>query len=455
MTGDEQSSKEENDPLPSDAAPKEAGGGATPSAGVPIGWGDTPTNKTNIGFISPRRRYARKKLMTHRGEGHLLTVAPTGAGKGRSALIPALLQYPGSTLTIDLKGEAYHVTSRRRRQMGHRVVVIDPFKTAVKNPDCLNPFDLFSLPGGAPDVDCELLAELLFGGQPINSKDVFWELVAKGMLVGLIGLTAENEDPSKRCLGEVLDLLYADDVDYSIAVQLDKHKFTNILARQELCAYLQHESDRCRPSVRSTAQSMMKCLGSQCVREALSKTTFDLSAWLNGDPIDIYLIFPPDKLASHRALLRLILGTLLNVLTRRATMPEKGTLLLLDECAQLGTLGDLRTALTLLRGYGVQVWSMWQDLSQLKHYYPNDWETILNNSAVMQVFGLTNSWMAKALEDIVGLRADELLAMGGARQALLRPGRRPTITRRVDYLRDKPFGGLFDPNPRYRGRFGR
>ena len=41
--------------------------------------------------------------------GHMLTCAPTGAGKGIGAVIPNLLDYPGSALVIDIKGENYGV----------------------------------------------------------------------------------------------------------------------------------------------------------------------------------------------------------------------------------------------------------------------------------------------------------------------------------------------------------
>ena len=156
---------------------------------------------------------------------------------------------------------------------------------------------------------------------------------------------------------------------------------------------------------------MVKCLGSRAVRAALGPSTFDLADWMRGAPLDIYLIFPPDKLDSHRGLLRLWLGTLLAVLLRRTEVAEPKTLLLLDEAAQLGTLPHLRTALTLLRGYGVRVWSLWQDLSQLRLLYPLDWETILNNSGVIQAFGLSNGWMARTCAEILGVPAGELLAL--------------------------------------------
>jgi type IV secretion system protein VirD4 len=426
-----------------------SGDSAAAAKGLPLGWTTSAPDGARIGFQQGPLPSGNERLICYDGDGHLLTMAPTGAGKGRGCLIPTLLSHPGATLTIDIKAEAYRVTSRHRREMGHRVVALDPFGIALSEPDTLNPMDLFLLPGSAADTDSEMLAELLGGGLSLIGNDQFWEKNGKGMLVGLIGLTAEHEIPENRNMGQLLDYMYVDDVDYTIAVQLDTHKFSNRLARQELCAYLQHESEKCRPSVRSTAQCLLKCLGSESVRKSLARTSFDLMSWFNGDPIDIYLIFPPDKLDSHRPLLRLLLGTLLTILTRRSQMPEHRTLLLLDEIAQCSQLSHLRTALTLLRGYGVQVWSMWQDLSQLKAIYPADWETILNNSAVIQAFGLTNGWAAKALGDVMDMSPNELLRMGRTHQALLLPGQGPQIARRIDYLTDSYFDGLFDANPRY------
>jgi type IV secretion system protein VirD4 len=60
-------------------------------------------------------------------DGHILTCAPTGAGKGIGAVIPNLLTYPGSAFVLDLKGENFAVTARARRAMGQSVFLIDPF----------------------------------------------------------------------------------------------------------------------------------------------------------------------------------------------------------------------------------------------------------------------------------------------------------------------------------------
>jgi len=387
--------------------------------------------------------------MVYPGDGHLLTIAPTGAGKGRSVIIPNLLDYPGPVICIDPKGENYLVTARSRRERGHQVVVLDPFRTVTDHGDRLNSFDIFRLPGAEIDSDAEMLVELITGGEQTLGKDPFWDLTAGGLLTGLAGYSAEQTDPAKQNLGTMLDLLHHDDVDYNLAVILDTHKFKTPLIRQELVGYLQHESDRCRPSVRSTAQAKVKTLCCAAVRQSMSDSTFDLQAVVRGEPLSIYLVLPPEKLHSHRAVLRLWLGVLLSAVMRRSQLPPQRTLFLLDECAQLGSLPLLRQAMTLLRGYGLQVWTFWQDLSQLKHLYPADWPTIVNNSAVTQAFGMTNHLMASECAAVLGVPADALYGLA-ANEQMVQQARQGVVTsRRFDYLHDALFAGRFDANRRF------
>jgi type IV secretion system protein VirD4 len=130
-------------------------------------------------------------------------------------------------------------------------------------------------------------------------------------------------------------------------------------------------------------------------------------------------------------------------------MPRQKTLFLLDECAQLGTLPALRQAITLLRGAGLQVWTVWQDLSQLRQLYPNDWQTIVGNSHVLQVFGITNHNTAKEWGELLGQSPEELVQLARDELAVLRHGHGSLVCRRPDYLKDEVFAGLFDANPRF------
>ena len=98
----------------------------------------------------------REKLLPlhYAGDRHLLTVAPTRAGKGVAAIIPNLLTYAGSALVIDPKGENAMITAIRRGSgdearkiegLGQEVHIVDPWGIATPRlgtaPSCFNPLD--------------------------------------------------------------------------------------------------------------------------------------------------------------------------------------------------------------------------------------------------------------------------------------------------------------------------
>lgn len=101
-------------------------------------WGNFQT-ALNSGKITPAEpSFALGRLSENPPEldcrfrhmGHIVTCAPTGAGKGIGAVIPNLLEYIGSCFVLDLKGENFAVTARQRKAMGHQVYCIDPFNVS-------------------------------------------------------------------------------------------------------------------------------------------------------------------------------------------------------------------------------------------------------------------------------------------------------------------------------------
>jgi len=425
----------------------------TDASALFLGWEGTQHIPT-LGFKPATARKPLRNAVTYNGDGHLMTIAPTGAGKGVGVIIPALLTYPGSVIVTDIKGENYQVTARYRRAMGQQVVVLDPFGlvTAKDKADKLNPFDLFNVPGSDAESDAEMLAAQLAVGHEFTS-DRYWEDTGRGLVAGLVADIATSSPEDKRNLCTLRELLYNDDLDYTLAVALDTRKATmSPLARDEFVAYLAAPSDKTRPCIRTTATTFVKCLGSTAVSKSLERSTFDLCDLLNNKPMTIYLVLPPEKLLSHRGLLRLWVVTLMTVVMRRMRLPKQRTLFLLDEASQLGSLDLLPQAASLLRGYGLQVWTFWQDLSQLMKLYPNNWESLVNNAAVLQAFGVPGHAARIGWRSILGdadaqlateLHADEMLvAMTG------KPITRHT---RANYLRDKAFAGRYDANHRFLG----
>ncbi|MEZ6044243.1 MAG: type IV secretory system conjugative DNA transfer family protein [Planctomycetaceae bacterium] len=413
-----------------------------------LGWGSS--SRKSVGFHGGDFRNGAANRPIWSDAHHLTTIAPTGAGKGVSCAIPTLLTYPGTMIVLDVKGELYETTCRRRREMGQQAIKLDPFRYLGDFTDRLNPLDSLYLPNANLEIDCQTLAALLATGRGF-SKDPFWELSANGLNSGCLGAIATTEEPENQTISRLTQMLYNDDVVYSLAVLLDTvGKRIPPMAYQEIAAFLQLSERETRPSVLATAQSFLKGINSARVLESLGQTSFSLTDFIVGKPMTIYLVIPPDRLASHANLLVLWIGTLLKAIFTRTAIPDKKTLFLIDECASLGSFPFLETAITLCRSYGVRIWSFWQDLQQLKSNYPTGWQTILNNSSI-QCFGISSRLMAEELAEVVDISSRDLLRTSSGGQMLQHHTDKFQEVERLDYLRDECFRGLFDGNRYYAG----
>lgn len=537
----------------------------------------TPQN----GFLDP--------YLFH-GEGHLITIAPTGAGKGVASVIPAALRHQGDLVVIDPKGENFAITAARRAAMGQEICLIDPF--GVANPQVIeegeaggiNVFNLLPFLADSDPTAAQALAGMLMQSSKGQKVDPFWDMSAASILAGLIDfyandpdggtiqdllndlfrfprnrnvlgpnmthfertmeedadlrrilerfslfpwqveeafrehqalqrgelttsrvLTAEQQmlrsdnemDPfseffdkkvetSNRDFGTALRFFSStepDDQTVRILLQAAQSSFaatTSQAATQErvkrflsagdaydisypvailrmmssrrdlperVSAMIAGTPDKTWGSMITVLQNGLGYLNSAGIRQAISHSTLDLEKFRDGVGTSVYLVFPPHRLATHSQLLSTLFKGLINVLVTRKTRPERSTLFLMDEVAQLGHIDEFVAAKTLLRGYGVQVWSFWQDLSQLQAAYPEVWPTIINNCKVFQAFGCATPMMAHAMEDIFMVPASTVLNLEKDEMLLSVYGDEPVIARKPAYYSDPAFTGLFSSNP--------
>lgn len=379
------------------------------------------------------------------GEGHLMTIAPTGAGKGTGCVIPALLRHQGPVIVVDPKGENVAITARRRREMGQRVVVIDPMGITDFPSDTLNPLDAIDiLQAGAVD-ELAVLAEVL-GLASQDPRNAFWSNRAVHLVIGVLLHVLCTEPPGSANLLHARDLVNAaagNPAELARVMAESPHPEARRIAR-----ILEITASETIGGFLSFAQDMLDFLRGTRIQENVASTSFDLDEVTSGGPLSIYLVLPPHMLESHSRLLRLWIGTLMSCITRRRARPELPTLFILDEAAQLGELPQLRQAITLLRGYGMQTWSFWQDVSQLQLLYPRDWQTMVNNCSVLQCFGALNQIAARAMSELTGFGDGiGVLDLDRDEMVLQIAGDQAVVARVPNYLRDPAFAEQFDSNP--------
>lgn len=445
------------------------------------------------------------------GDGHVLTVAPTRAGKGVGLVVPNLLNYAGSVLVVDPKGENWAVTHRWRKEgLGQRVVCLDPFHAALPEgtpTDSINPLDWLVDPSWAPETYLErnpglldevsMIADAMIV-RPADEKEPHWNDKCQTLLKGLILTVVYGLGPGGRHLGTVRKLLTGGMEQLqgyfaSLGKRAEDGYWVVGRAAREISAMGREEfknvvSYALKQTEFLDSPLAGKCLGGEGKDE---RGSFDLRTLKTGAPVSIYLVLPPHYLAQYARLFRLWITMAMAAMTRTPGPPRCGlpVLFLLDEMAQLGTMDMMRKAVSLMAGYGMTLWMVWQDLSQLKLLYKEDWQSFLANAKIQQYFGINDPETARTISEMLGdetirvqsggggestsketfslfrrtrtrneswavsetarplLKPDEVRRLPRETMLLFAQGLAPVACRRLSYYADSAFAGRFDANP--------
>ena len=391
--------------------------------------------KRPIGFAG-RANARAGELIAYSGEGHLMTFAPTGAGKTSGPVICNALAHRGQLIVIDMKGEIHAAKARARRAMGQEVHVLDLRDGGL--PGSLNPLDLVIR--GGTDVAAiarGFAAEIV--GRGDNERDRFWNDWAETMIAGATAWLLADRPAEERRLSALFDLFTAENVDYGIAVHLDtKGCVANRAAKAAFASYLQLPERETRPSVLGTTLTHLRLLDSDLTRRLTDTSSIDVDALIAGEPMSLFIIVPPFRLSAFRPLLRVWLSGLILAMTQRSTPPAARTLMLCDEMGNLGRLEALVTATTLLRSWGLTLWTFWQNVAQLQ-IYGSQADTLVDNAGVIQTFGARNRRMAQDIANIIGsVSAEEIMNLRPDEQILLIEGKL-TRCRQARYYSDSLF----------------
>lgn len=435
-------------------------------------------------------RASRGWLMRYDGPGHLLTFAPTRAGKGVGVVLPNLLTADRAILCVDPKGENARIAARARTRFGP-VNVVDPFGVSGRPAAAYNPLAALDPFGEDLAEEAALIAEALVCDPPEQVGEAHWNEEAKALIAGVILHVVTHPPEGGATLATVRDLLTAAPARFAATLKaMQASPAADGLVARAANRHL-GKADREAAGVLSCAQRHTHFLDSRRITESLARADFAFED-LREQRATVFLVLPPERLAGHARWLRLLVAQALHALARQA--PRDGRpnrqppiLFLLDEFATLGRLEPLAQAYGLMAGYGVQLWAILQDLHQLKALYGARHGTFLANAAVTQVFNVadidTAQWVSRTLgaatETFIAqgssantgqsrsmqggstssghgrswseqrvrrdlLTPDEVMRLPDDLMLVLRPGRDPLVAGKVRHFADPEFSGLFD-----------
>ena len=421
------------------------------------------------------------RLLRYDGPAHLITLAPTRAGKGVGTVIPNLLGVDRSVLVIDPKGENARIAGEARRRVG-TTHVLDPFGVSGQPSACYNPLDRLTPDSLDLGEDAASLTEALVMDPPGQVSEAHWNEEAKAILGGLIMFCVCHEDRDRRTLATVREYLTLPPEKLRALLELmqDSDAAGGLIARA--ANRFLGKADREAASVLSNAQRHTHFLDSPRIAKVLSRSDFHFSD-LRHRITSVFLVLPPNRMDAYSRWLRLLVSQALQDIARdaEASVGAQGAsprlkapaLFLLDEFAALGRLEAVERAMGLMAGYGLQLWPILQDMSQLKDLYGDRANTFIANAGVQQVFGVNDFETAKWLSQMIGqettgfqtdsykpgdnpsfsnnltgrdlLTPDEIMQMPPELQLLRVQGQPSVLAQKLRYYADPEFKGLFVP----------
>lgn len=324
------------------------------------------------------------RLIGIKDDRHVVTAAGNRAGKSSTVLIPNLRRYPGSVLVLDPKGELARATAAHREAMGQRVYVLDPFGEADFTSASHNPFDELGT-GGTQRIaaDAAQVADALIIA---NNKDPHWTDSARNLIRGLtLHLLTTTTSANLRQVRTLLNGTPAE-LDALFTAMTESTAFDGVLSNigRSFLGKLE-AGGRELQGILSTAQEQTAPLDD--IVGITERSDFALTD-LARDKVSIYVVLPGMRMGTHYRWMRLVIQLALAALERsRKGRDELPVWFVLEEFPVLGHMRSIETAAGLMAGFGVKLWTVLQDLSQLKTHYPRSWETFLGNAGIIQAFG--------------------------------------------------------------------
>ena len=282
------------------------------------------------------------RLLRYDGPAHLLTLAPTRAGKGVGTVIPNLLAAERSVLVIDPKGENARIAGAARERFG-TVHVLDPFGVSGRPSAAYNPLD--RLDGDSPDLseDAASLADALVVDPPGQSGDAHWNEEAKAFLGGLIMFCVAHEEPARRNLGAVREYLTLppDRMTDLLKLMQDSDAADGLVARA--ANRFAGKADREAASVLSNAQRHTHFLDSPRIAKVMARSDFQF-ADLRHRITSVFLVLPPNRLDAYSRWLRLLVSQALQDIARDAEVSATPAGPLEPQTGAQGAVGRLKAS---------------------------------------------------------------------------------------------------------------
>lgn len=347
---------------------------------------------------------------------------PPGTGKSRGYIRNNLfhaVQSGWSVIVTDPKGELARDFRKWFEKRGYVTRVFN--LVSMVNSDRWNPLSVVKT-----DIDAQQFAEVVIANTAVPGRkggDLFWDRAEMNLLKALALYVVTELPETERNLGTLYRLLASGNSE-TLASLFDPlpPEHPAKLPYNIFC----ETSGQVRSGIIIGLGSRLQVFQNTLVQELTSESDIDLE--LPGREKCAYFCVLSDTDSTFDFLASLFFSFLFIKLVRLADSMGKDldvpVNFLLDEFCNIGHIPDFTKKLSTMRSRGIGSSIVFQNIGQLKDYYPgNGWETILGNCDTWVVLGAKDRLTAEYIEKILGQGTIETESISMERGRILDPGR--------------------------------
>lgn len=320
-----------------------------------------------------------KRLLAAEPRASVMVIAPAQSHKTTGIAVPSILEWDGPVLATSIKGDLAHDTIAARSQLGD-TRVFDPTGATGLAGASWSPVAASATWEGARRTAARLLE---LGQHDGNSSDErFWRPAAARYLAPLLFAASREQ----LTMGDVLGwIATTDDVKpRELLEQMHTQGVAGAQTALQALAQIWEADPRTRSSMLVTAATALDAWQEPSVAAATAGPNAIDAQWLLCGHNTLYLSAPADDQKRLRGLFTALVADVVAeafaASTRTGKPIDPPLLICLDEAANVAPLPNLDELASTGPGQGVQLLSVFQNISQIHDRWGKDRaETILAN----------------------------------------------------------------------------
>lgn len=315
-----------------------------------------------------------KRAVTFNGNESLMSIGGPGSGKSQTQVIPNLLNYRGSAIILDVKGELWDATAGYRAKHYGPVFKFAPTDDSGRT-HRYNPFDFISKKPAEAANDCTIFSYQVVTHNPDLSQP-YWENRGRDMMWAyalMIALHSPPKDRTVQGLGQLMATPPSKDPTADIHRLISAMKKTaaktgisDLGAAADAIATGINSKDRLE-SILDTARRYLALFNrNPGLASAMTTSDWRPEIFRRHPGASLYITIPTTDLEAYGPVVRTMLIQHFRIFMQSQAKPgELPITFFLDEMPQLGNFKSILQLQDVGRGSGLRLWMFAQSLGQL------------------------------------------------------------------------------------------